>query len=111
MKPGRRPVVIGTLCGVLVSSAAGPVHAQREFEPHFDKFSFRFDDSWEGLRTEARLDSETLGEGTTLGFEDDLQLDSSKTIPTLAFDWQIARKHRLWGCAGRTSTAARPPRF
>ena len=33
-----------------------------------------------------------LGAGTTLNFEDDLDLDSSKVIPTLAFEWQIARQ-------------------
>jgi hypothetical protein len=36
-----------------------------------------------------------LGRGTTLSFEDDLNLGDRETIPTLAFEWQIARKHKL----------------
>ena len=50
----------------------------------------------------------TSDEGTTLNFEDDLDLGSSKTIPTLAFEWQIAKKHRLgvrWQDITRDSTA------
>ena len=47
------------------------------------------------MTTEIRLDSEVLGKGTTLNFEDDLNLDSGKTIPTLSFEWQIAKKHKL----------------
>ena len=72
-----------------------PAEAQRDYEPLFDKFNFRLEGSWVGLKTEIRLDSKTLGRGTTLSFEDDLDLGSSKTIPSLSFEWQIARKHRL----------------
>jgi len=72
-----------------------PAEAQRDYEPLFDKFNFRLEGSWVGLKTEIRLDSKTLGKGTTLSFEDDLDLGSSKTIPSLSFEWQIARKHRL----------------
>ncbi len=58
--------------------------------------------------TEIRLDSEALGRGTTLNFEDDLDLDPSKTIPTLSFEWQIARKHKLgvrWQDISRDSSS------
>ena len=89
-------------------AAATPAEAQRSFEPLFDKFNFRLEGSWVGLKTEIRLDSKTLGEGTTLSFEDDLDLRSNKTIPSLAFEWQIARKHRLgvrWQDISRDSSA------
>ena len=89
-------------------AAATPAEAQRSFEPLFDKFSFRLEGSWVGLKTEIRLDSRTLGEGTTLSFEDDLDLGSNKTIPSFAFEWQIARKHRLgvrWQDVSRDSSA------
>ena len=60
------------------------------------------------MTTQIRLDSEVLGTGTTLNFEDDLDMDASKTIPTFAFEWQIARKHRLavrWQDITRDSSA------
>jgi len=89
-------------------AAATPAEAQRSFEPLFDKFNLSVQGSWIGLKTEIGLDSETLGEGTTLNFEDDLGLSSGEAIPTLAFEWQIARKHRLavrWQDISRDSTA------
>ena len=77
-------------------------------EPLFDKFNVRLEGSWVSLKTEIRLDSKTLGEGTTLSFEDDLNLGSGKVIPSLSFEWQIARKHRLglrWQDISRDSSA------
>jgi len=99
------------MAGVLVAVAllsAPPAEAQRDFEPLFDKFNIRLDGSWVGMTTEIRLDSELLGKGTTLTFEDDLNLASSKTIPSLSFEWQISRRHRLgvrWQDITRDSTA------
>jgi hypothetical protein len=88
----RVPVVVFVL---LAMSIADPAQAQRDYEPVLDKFNLKLEGSWIGMTTEIRLDSEILGRGTTLNFEDELDLDSSKTIPTLAFEWQIARRHRL----------------
>jgi len=79
----------------LVVTVAAPVEAQNEYGPLFDKFNFKLGGSWVGMATEIRLDSETHGKGTVLNFEDDLDLGGSKTIPTVAFEWQIARKHKL----------------
>jgi len=104
----RPAVVIGAMFVVLVLGAAGPAEAQRDFEPLFDKFNFKLAGSWVGLNTEIRLDSEVLGRGTTLSFEDDLGLGSNETIPTLAFEWQIARKHKVgvrWQDITRDSNA------
>ncbi len=103
----RNFVVIAVLLGSLILASA-PAEAQRDYEPLFDKYNFKLEGSWVGLTTEIRLDSEVLGEGTTLNFEDDLDLGSSKTIPTLAFEWQIAKKHKLgvrWQDITRDSTA------
>ena len=89
-------------------AAATPAEAQRSFEPLCDKFSFSAQASWIGLKTEIGLDSETLGKGTTLNFEDDLGLSSNEAVPSLAFEWQIARKHRLavrWQDISRDSSA------
>mgnify|MGYP001824019952 FL=1 len=102
------PVVAVAVAAVTILTVATPAEAQRDFEPLFDTFNFKLEGSWVGLTTEIRLDSELLGEGTTLNFEDDLDLGPSKTIPTLAFEWQIAKKHKLgvrWQDITRDSTS------
>ena len=91
----QRYFVLGAIVFALIATAAAPAEAQHGFEPLFDKFNFQLEGSFVGISTQIRLDSEILGRGTTLNFEDDLNLDSRKAIPTLAFEWQIARKHRL----------------
>jgi hypothetical protein len=108
MKSIRKIFVIGAVFGALVFTAAAPAEAQRDFEPLFDKFNFKLEGSWVGLKTEIRLDSELLGRGTTLSFEDDLELDSNAIIPTLSFQWQIAKRHKLgvrWQDISRDSSA------
>jgi len=85
-----------------------PAEAQGVYKPLFDKFNIRIESSWLSMKTQIRLDSELLGEGTTLTFEDDLSLDSDKIIPSAEFEWQIARKHRLgvrWQNITRDSTS------
>jgi len=103
----RRCLAIIVMLGSLVI-APKPAEAQSKFGPLFDKFNFQVEGSWVDLSTEIRLDSELLGRGTTLNFESELGLASSKTIPTLAFQWQIARKHRVgvrWQDIKRSSNA------
>jgi hypothetical protein len=100
--------VISIALPVVLLAATVPAEAQRDFEPLFDKFNFRLEGSYVALSTQIRLDSELLGKGTTLSFEDDLDLGSSKVIPTLAFEWQIARRHKLgvrWQDISRSSSA------
>ena len=105
----RYHFVIAAVFVALVFAAATPAEAQRSFEPLFDKFNFKLAGSWLALKTEIRLDSDlTEGDGTKLNFEDDLDLGSGSTIPTLAFEWQIARKHKLgvrWQDISRDSSA------
>ena len=106
MKLNQRHFVIGSVFVVLVFAVALPAEAQRDFEPLFDKFNFQVEGSWVNISTEIRLDSEILGEGTTLNFED-LGLAADQTIPTLAFQWQIAKRHRVgvrWQDISRSST-------
>jgi hypothetical protein len=90
----RRFLFIGLTCALMLLGA-GQAGAQRDYEPLFDKFNIKLEGSFVAIRTEFRLDSEALGQGTTLSFEDDLNLDEYPIIPTLAFEWQIARRHRL----------------
>ncbi len=108
MKSSARFRVAFVACIALATFITAPAEAQRTFEPLFDKFNVSAQFSWVDLSTEIGLDSETLGTGTTLKFEDQLGLASSKAVPTLAFEWQIARKHRLavrWQDITRGSTA------
>jgi hypothetical protein len=108
MSTSRHSLVISTMCVVFVCAAAVPVFAQHQYEPLFDKFNLQIEGSWVDVSTEIRLDSELLGRGTTLNFENDLGLAADKTIPTLAFEWQIAKRHRLgirWQNIDRASSA------
>ncbi|MCP4903197.1 MAG: hypothetical protein GY906_40055 [bacterium] len=90
-----RSAATGVLvCAVLM--AAWPAAAQGQYQL-FDKYSFRIEASYVALKTQVRLDSKTLGKGTTLSFEDDLKLGNNTAIPSVAFEWQMGRKHRLTG--------------
>ena len=101
---------IMTIVTVLVLGlAAAPALAQQAgFEPLFDKFNFRLEGSFVGTSTKIRFDSKEHGLGTTLSFEDDLGLDRTKMTPSLSFEWQVGRKHRLgirWQEVGRNASS------
>jgi len=84
-----------------------PAAAQGVHEPLFDTFNFKLDGSWVSTSTTIRLDSESLGEGTTLSFEDDLGLPDKEIVPSISFEWQLGRRHRLgvrWQDVKRDST-------
>ena len=102
----RRYVAI--LTAVLVVAIAVPAAAQGVYDPLFDRFNFKLEGSAVGLTSVIRLDSEGLGEGTELHFEDDLGLSGGEVIPSLSFEWQVGRRHRLgvrWQDIDRSSTA------
>ncbi len=102
----RRYLAVVIVCGGMLAVAAAASAADID-ERLFDHFSFTAEGSFVGLATEIRLDSEALGRGTTLSFEDDLDLDSSKVVPSLDFEWRIARRHRLsvrWQSIDRASS-------
>jgi len=102
----RRYVAILTV--VLVVSIAVPAAAQGVYDPLFDRFNFKLEGSAVNLSTAIRLDSEFLGEGTELHFEDDLGLSGGEVVPSLSFEWQVGRRHRLgvrWQDIDRSSTA------
>jgi hypothetical protein len=105
----KRNLIFGLAVATAILVVAAPAEAQREFEPLFDKFNFKLEGSWVGFKTQFRLDSDlTPGEGTTVSFEDDLNLAKNETVPSLSFEWQIARKHRLgfrWQDINRASSA------
>ena len=102
----RRHVAILTV--ILVVAIAVPAAAQGIYDPLFDRFNFKLEGSFVSLTTAIRLDSEYLGEGTELRFEDDLGLGSEEIVPSVSFEWQLGRRHRLgvrWQDIDRSSTA------
>ena len=76
----HRTLILGI---VIPLSTAASAFAQVR-EPLFD--TFKFEASWVRTTTTIRLDSERLGEGTTLSFEDDLGLPDKKAVPSLSFE-------------------------
>ncbi len=104
----RRLVLPITLAVVLLTVSIPVMAGQPIQTPLFDKFSFDVEASWADLGTTIRIDSPALGKGTTLNFEDDLDLDGNKVIPSFQFQWQIARKHHLgirWQKIDRSSSS------
>lgn len=103
----RSAVVVAVLSGMILASSA-PAEAQRAYEPLFDKFNFKAELSWVGLSTSVGLFSEELDQGAVLNFEDDLDLGDRQSTPSLDFEWQIAKRHRLaarWQNLNRDSTS------
>ena len=100
----RRAAPLASLA--LVMSALS-VAAQGVSEPLFDTFNFKLEGSWVWVSTTIRLDSETIGRGTTLSFENDLGLPDKEIVPSISFEWQAGRRHRLgvrWQNVNRDST-------
>jgi len=99
-------VLVGLAVLGLFVVSAGPTVAQEY--PLIDRFSLALGGTNVGLSTEIRLDSRSLGEGTTLNFEDDLGLDASKIIPQVSFQFRLGRRHLFdghWVKADRNSTS------
>jgi len=98
----------GTSLALLnLALAASPATAQGVHEPLFDTFNFKFEASWVNTSTIIRLDSLEHGEGTTLSFEDDLGLPDNEMVPSVSFEWQTGRRHRLgvrWQDVNRDSS-------
>ena len=89
--------VLGLTFVALMLTVSAPAEAQRSFEPLFDKFSFKGELSWVGMSTSIGLYEDELELGGVLNFEDDLNLGDRETTPSLDFEWQIAKRHRLAG--------------
>ncbi len=103
---GRRFFVLG-LATILAAALAPALAAAQEY-PLIDRFTLSLAGSNIGLSTEIRLDSRELGLGTTINFEDDLGLDSSKIIPAVFFQARLGRRHVIdgsWSKADRNSTS------
>lgn len=103
-----RSLFLGIVICALVLAVSAPAEAQRQYEPLFDKFNFKAELSWVGMQTSVGLFHEELDMGATLNFEDDLNLGNRETIPSLDFEWQISKRHRVagrWQALNRGSNA------
>ena len=106
MRAGRISISTALFALFLTTLAAAPVSAQEY--PLIDKFSHSLSGANAGLSTEIRLDSRSLGQGTSLNFEDDLGLDANKIIPQVSFQFRLGRRHVFdgaWSKADRNSTS------
>ncbi len=98
---------LALLTSLALVFSAPPAAAQGVIEPLFDTFNFKFEGSGVQVATTIRLDSEAFGKGTTLSFENDLGLPDQEIVPSLSFEWQAGRRHRLgvrWQDVNRDST-------
>jgi hypothetical protein len=74
-----------------------------------DRFAITVGASWVESETALRLDSEVLGLGTEIDFEEDLDFDASHVVPGVALELQLARRHQLsasWSDLDRESSLA-----
>ena len=103
-----RSLLLAIVICALVLAVSAPAEAQRSYEPLFDKFSFKGELSWVGMSTSIGLYEDELDLGAVLNFEDDLNLGNQETVPSLDFEWQIGKRHRLagrWQALNRGSNA------
>lgn len=75
---------------LLLCSSAG-----KAAEPSADRFSVSLGAFITDRDTDARLDSDTLGMGTDIDFEEDLNLDTSGTVFRLDGYYRFNRRHRV----------------
>jgi len=92
-----RSYLSGFVLLALILTLSAPAEAQRDYEPLFDRFNFKAEWSWVGFDTKIGLYHEELDLGGVLHFEDDLDLGRNQSIPSLDFEWQISKRHRLAG--------------
>ena len=103
-----RSYLLGLVIFALVLAASPPAEAQRSYQPLFDKFNFKAELSWVGMNTSIGLYDDALDLGAVLNFEDDLNLGDREWTPSLDFEWQIGKRHRLagrWQAVNRGSNA------
>lgn len=95
MSDGKRGCSVALGLAASILAAAAPAAAQPTSGPLLDRFSLRLEGSFVGMSTQLGLQPEGGAASPTLNFEDDLDLDGSKVIPSLSFDWQVAKRHKL----------------
>lgn len=81
----------GVIIGLLLLV---PIWASAQSHPD-DRFSVNLGTFFTDRNTNTQLDSESLGKGTEIDFEDDLGLDSSDTVFRLDGHYRFNQKHRL----------------
>jgi len=61
----------------------------------YDAFEFRIGAFWPDISSSAQANAANGAIGTTINFESDLGLSSSKTLPIFDATWRFAQRHRL----------------
>lgn len=78
--------------------ACGVAAGQQAVHPALqDRFSIQIGAYAPQADTTAFLNSSTLARGTSISFEDDLNLTDRKTVPAILGSWRIAERWRLEG--------------
>lgn len=104
---------IGRCTGWMVAigfmfAGLGAVNAGAQEYELYDRFSVALEGSWVDLGTTIRVDNSQLDRGTELDLESDLDLDASKTIPSVSIEWRPWTRHRFgffWKDIDRSSTS------
>ena len=89
------PLLVTALLLAAPAAAQDTSADQQEYRL-FDRFTFTIGLSWSDVSTDLRLDSKRFGVGTDLSLEDDLGLDDGVYGIDAKFEWQFARRHRLF---------------
>jgi hypothetical protein len=63
--------------------------------PMGDRFTISAEVFFPNIDTKVRLDASDATPGTTIDFEQNLNLSDSETLPALGFAWRFAKKHQL----------------
>jgi len=86
------PLAIALVSAAATAQAQGPVPVHPALT---DKFYIGLGAFFPKTTTEAQLTSNTTGVGGTIGFEDSLNMDRSKTVPSFFGRWRINNRWRV----------------
>jgi len=89
-------IIFVFVASLLISSTA---LAQADDEwlswPMADRFTISGEAFFPKIDTKVRLDASDGTPGTTIDFEQNLNMSDSETLPALGFAWRFAKKHQL----------------
>ena len=82
---------------ILLLSAAALAQSGDEWRdwPLGDPFTISLEAFFPNIDTTVRLDASDGTVGTTIDFEQNLNMSDTETLPALGFTWRFAKKHRL----------------
>ncbi|MBW1818802.1 MAG: hypothetical protein JRJ60_16810 [Deltaproteobacteria bacterium] len=93
MKASRVVVLLAVLAAWVLLPCAG--EAREWIKQGEEKFQFYGGAFFPAFDTSLRVDNKTLGEGTDVNLEDDLNFDESETTFYVSGYWRFASRHRV----------------